>query len=68
MSSLFLKLLEVNAPVSSRRSFLRRLKVDWLKKGQFISSKVSFIFWRIWIKGEYVIFNVGVVSMLEVEI
>lgn len=39
MSSLFLKLLEVNAPGSSRRSFLRRLKVDWVKKGQFVSSR-----------------------------
>lgn len=41
MSSLFLKLLKVNAPVSSRRSFLRSLRTDWSEKGQIISS-ISF--------------------------
>lgn len=42
MSSVFLKLLKVNAPVSSRRSLLRGLRMDWSEKGQIMSKKNFF--------------------------
>lgn len=68
MSSLFLKLLKVNAPVSSRRLFLRSLRTDWSEKEQVISSISFFCLLDNTDQKGVDYFNMGIVSMLEVDI
>lgn len=58
MSSLFLRLLKVKAPISSR--FLAKTK-GRLEKGPLRPSSF-FYFCRVFIKGEYILFNKEIVS------
>lgn len=65
MSSLFLKLLKVNAPVSTR-SFLRSLKTETgQKKDRLYQAEVSFVFWIILIRREKIIFDLGIGSIVR---